>query len=380
MGKDKILGVAKDKVINGGTIPTSAGAGVGAVAIATAASGVASNPASDSAPMLGFSYSSSFKTLSAASATAAPAVYEPVLSEIELVTQHALAETMSDSIDAYNSTPIKKKKVDDDDDANKMKAMKATEIDGNLDDFYEKFAPTPTKIKEAAAQLKTLSKPVKNDYNKFRMEAIREGRTPVAVEVIFAEIGGEKRPVTIIYHGAYHIKEVLKGPKGMIRYLNKSLHTLIHDNFVAADYLSGAEKQNICNNTTPDSFDDMVFISQLLTPCNIVFFGAASVKALDYSTDDIIKQSFATKDLIVRKLPELMSPDAESYENEFKKRKFSYKQSNIPKDGRFKVFYKEYTATTAEELNFLRNIKAFLDQRWFERIADHSAEDEEDDK
>ena len=246
-------------------------------------------------------------------------------------------------------------------------------ISDDFDEFYEKFSPTPTKLKEATQQFKLAKKHLEmEDYNRFRQEALRDGKTPIAVEVFYAEIGGERRPMMITYHDAYHIKEVLKGPKGLIGYLNVALHTLIHDNFVAAEFLSGTDKQKICSTTMPESFDKTVFVSQLIKPCNIVFFGAASVKSIDYSTTDIIKQCFETKDLIVRKLPDLVSPDASSNEDGLKKRK----HTNRPKDGRFKVFYKEYTAVTEEELGFLKNIKSLLDERWYQKFADSDNEEE----
>ena len=122
---DKILGVTKDKIVSAG-ITTSAGAGVGAVAGATAAT--------DGNVELGI------KPLG-----------KIVLTDQELTMQHALAETMSESIAAHAQAPTTNESFA----ANKSKAIKATAIDEGIEDyFYEKFSPTPTKVKVAAEQMK----------------------------------------------------------------------------------------------------------------------------------------------------------------------------------------------------------------------------------
>ena len=36
-----------------------------------------------------------------------------------------------------------------------------------------------------------------------------------------------------------------------------------------------------------------------------------------------------------------------------------------PLNGKFRIFYKEYVAETQDELNFLRAVKKFLDDRWW---------------
>ena len=69
------------------------------------------SPADAAGAAPGFSYAMSFKTTNGGAAASTPAGYSPVLSEVELTKEHALAETMVESIAAYNSTPPKRKRM-----------------------------------------------------------------------------------------------------------------------------------------------------------------------------------------------------------------------------------------------------------------------------
>ena len=226
----------------------AAAASAAATTTTTAAATTAATSSGASSGASGFNYAPSF------SVPSAPAPYEPILTEVELVSQHALVETMAESISAYNATPpaIRKRKAHDED-------------EDELDAFLDSFSPTQAKILEAIKKKQEMNAPKnkKDDFSTFKFEVMSAGGTPCGIELYsILDRNGSKVPYMIVYGEAYHTKEVLKGPKGFIKYLNPSLHTLIHDNFVAADYLTGIEKQKIFLAADSDAFQHTMFVSQ----------------------------------------------------------------------------------------------------------------------
>ena len=147
-----------------------------------------------------------------------------------------------------------------------MKKQKTTNDDENMDAFLEQFSPTkPEVILAFNTKLMNEKKPT---YANLKSQAKNQGKALFGIELYSAMYKGETFPFMLCFYGAYHIKEVLKGPKGNVNYLHPTLRSLLHDSFISADYLSGKEKVAICNTNMPDTFSDTAFISDLSKPCN----------------------------------------------------------------------------------------------------------------
>ena len=337
---------------------SSNAAAAAAAAGSTAQVALSATSASLAAPASGCSYATSFSPsitgVAADGNIELGSFYRPVSTSTA-----QLASSAANELVASAQSPMKKQKTTNDDE--------------NMDAFLEQFSPTKPEVMQAFNN--KLMNEKKPTYANFKSQAKNQGKSPFGIELYSAAYKGATFPFMICFYGAYHLKEVLKGPKGNVNYLHHTLRSLQHGSFISAEYLSGDEKVAICNTNKPDSFSDTAFISDLSKPCNVICFGNPWHKTDEHtSTTDIINQAMKTKDFLLRELPNMKCPDFIEKENDDKKRKKVH--SSV--DGHFAVFYQEHTAVTTHELAFLRAVKLHLEDRWMSKNAGASEDDNAD--